>query len=144
MTRRQYALRDAAWSFETKRFVVAFYAEHEELDPADSFEFEDDIDAVRNGDVEWFCAIVRVFLKQPDDELLEVGSDVLGACAYNSVREFTESHRGADPMNRNCSIMRAARGQNVSICHYFPGMVQEACREARKTLRSMQSLKVRT
>ena len=141
MTRRQYALRDAAWSFETKRFVVAFYAEHEELDPADSFEFEDDIDAVRNGDVEWFCAIVRVFLKQPDDELLEVGSDVLGACVYNSVREFTERHRDADAMNRNCSVMRAARGGNVSICHYFPSMVAEAVSAALDNLAGMPKLR---
>jgi hypothetical protein len=35
-------------------------------------------------------------------------------------------------MNRNCSIMRAARGGNVCICHYFPGMVAEAINAARK------------
>jgi len=137
---------DAAWSFETANFFIGFYAEPEEMDPADSFEFQDDIDAVRNGDVEWFCAVVRVFAKLGSDEpsdWLGLGSDSLGGCAYNSVREFYTAHRDPDPMNRNCTIMRRAHnGANdpnakVSICHYFPGMVLEAIAAARATLRTM-------
>lgn len=132
-------IRDnAEWSFETARFFVGFFAEPEDMDPADSFQFEEDIEAVRNGDVEWFCASIRVYLKGDDDtwctDWREIGSDHLGGCAYNSIREFYTSHRDADPLNRNSSIMRAARGDNVAICHYFPSMVSEAIADARKTL----------
>lgn len=116
------------WTHETARFLIAFHAEPEDTDPADSFEREDDIEAVRNGSVEWFQAVVEVY--GPEGELL--GADSLGGCAYNSIREFYESHRDADPLNRNSSIMRAARGDNVCICHYFPDMVRNAISEARK------------
>lgn len=134
---------DAAWSFETARFFVGFYAQPEELDPADSFQFQDDIDAVRSGDVEWFSALVRVYVKEGEHESdwLEVGADVLGGCAYKTVREFYTSHRDPDPMNRNCSIMRAARGANVVICHYFPDMVRAAVAEARKALCAMPAVR---
>ena len=44
-------------------------------------------------------------------------------------------------MNRNCTIMRAARGGNVCIGHYFPSMVHEAISEARKTLASTPKLR---
>jgi hypothetical protein len=139
---------DAAWSFETARFFVGFYAEPEDLDPADSFQFPEDIEAVRSGAVDWFCACVRVYLKGEDDswcsDWRELASDYLGGCAYNSVREFYTAHRDTDPMNRNCSIMRAARGENVVICHYFPSMVQEAVSAARAELARLKSVPVRS
>lgn len=128
---------ETVWTFKTARFTVALEIEPEDLDPADSFEFQEDIDAVRNGDVEWFCAAVSVYLNDDDDEYDErdcVARDYLGGCAYKTVREFYTAHRDPNPMNRNSSIMRAANGDNVSICHYFPGMVTVAIAEARKHL----------
>lgn len=141
-------IRDnAAWKFETARFFVGFYAEPEETDPSDSFEFPEDIEAVHSGAVEWFCASVRVYLKPEADsdpsEWSEISADYLGSCAYKSVREFYTSHRDPDPMNRNCSIMRAARGDNVVICHYFPSMVSEAVRNARLEMTRLQSVHLR-
>lgn len=147
---RLHPINDAAWSFETDQFFVGFYAEPECLDPADSFQFEEDIEAVRNGSVEWFAASVRVFVKRDSDEprdWQEVGADHLGGCAYNSVREFFVSHRDADPMNRNCTIMRRKHegkddpDAKVSICHYFPGMVREAISDARATLCRMPKVR---
>jgi len=133
---------ETVWEFETKRFRVALEIEPEEMDPADSFCFDDDIEAVRNGSVEWFGARVSVYL---DD--LRVAWDYLGGCAYTTIREFYESHRDADPMNRNCTIMRRAwNGANdpnakISVCHYFPSMVREAIAEARKALANMPELR---
>lgn len=139
-----HPINDAAWSFETARLFVGFYAEPEDMDPADSFEFPEDIKAVRNGDVEWFCAAVRVYLKGEDGayctDWREIGADYLGGCAYHSVHDFYTSHRDADPMNRNCSVMRAARGENVSICHYFPDMVKQALDDARATIKKTTAL----
>lgn len=125
--------REFLWTHETAHFLVAFHVEPEDMDPADSFEFQEDIDAVRNGNVEWFQAIVEVY--GPHGELL--GRDTLGGCAYNSVHEFITGHRDPDPMNRNCSLMRAARGDNTVICHYFPDMVRQAISDARDRINAI-------
>ena len=134
--------RETVWQFETKRFRVALEIEPEDMDPADSFLFQEDIDAVRNGDVEWFCASVSVYL---DD--VRIAWDSLGGCAYRTIEEFYTSHRDLDPMNRNCTIMRRAwKGGNdpdapISICHYFPSMVKEAIGEARKVICTMPDVR---
>lgn len=120
---------ETVWSFETARFRVELQTMPEDLDPADSFEMQEDIDAVHNGDVLWFQARVVVYLDGKT-----VGIDTLGGCAYNSFEEFYTSHRDRDPMNRNCSIMRAAHGGNVVLCHYFPSMVAEAIADARRNI----------
>lgn len=117
--------REFVWTHETARFLVALHIEPEDMDPADSFQFEDDIEAVRSGAVEWFCAMVEVY--GPEGELL--GRDTLGGCAYETVREFYTSHRNPNPEQRN-TLATKARG--VCICHYFPDMVRTAISEARK------------
>lgn len=119
------------WEFNTARFRVALEIEPEEMDPAESFQFEEDIEAVRSGAVEWFGARVSVYL---DDT--RIVWDYLGGCAYETVKEFYTSHRDADPMNRNCEAYRAVRGSNACVCHYFPGMVSQAISEARTWLNS--------
>ena len=131
----RYPDRDDVWSFETAQFRVVLEVEPCEDDPADSFEFPEDIEAVRSGRVEWFNAHLVVY-RQCDscDDWHELSRDVLCGCSYYSVREFYTSHRDADPLNRNSSIMRAAKGSNVVICHYFPSMVSEAIGEARRRL----------
>jgi hypothetical protein len=131
---------ETMWQFETARFRVVLEIEPEDMDPADSFAFEEDVDAVRNGQVEWFRAIVAVYV---DDT--RIAWDALGGCAYKTVREFYTSHRDPDPMNRNCMAMRLANGGSVeakySICHYFPDMVREACRAAREALCDMPDVR---
>lgn len=124
------------WKFETARFCVTLSFEPEEMDPADSFEFQEDIDAIRNGDVLWFCAVLRVFCGGN-----EVARDVLGGCAYRSIDEFIAAHRDPDPMNRNSSIMRASRGDRTVISHYFPDMVRQAVADARRTVCNMPQLR---
>lgn len=127
---------DAAWSFETERFFIGFYAEPEDIDPEDSFDRADDIEFARQ-DVagHWFCAVVRVFLKgESAYDWEEVGSDHLGGCSYNSVEEFYTSHRSPDPANRNTL---ANKDKNIVICHYFPDMVRCAVSDARQQLRRM-------
>jgi hypothetical protein len=101
---------EQVWKFETARFTVALEIEPEDMDPADCFQFQEDIDAVRNGEVEWFQARVAVYL----DGVL-VGWDSLGGCAYRSVAEFYDGHIG----------------QKGS---YFTDMVRQAIADARKML----------
>jgi hypothetical protein len=126
------------WRFETANLSVVFETTPCLDDPADSFEFEEDIEAVRSERVAWFDARVRVLARGN-----ELAADYLSGCAYVSIRDFIEPHRDRDPMNRNSSIMRAANGGNVVICHYFPGMVATACAEAREELLRLQSIPVR-
>jgi len=119
---------DAAWSFETANFFIGFYAEPEEMDPADSFEFEEDIEAVRSGRVEWFAAIVRVYAKLGSDDprdWREIAADYLGGCVYNSVREFFTAHR-------------QYRGGD-----YFTDMVRGACGQARELAAGTPALRRR-
>lgn len=117
------------WTFKTAQYEIRLIAHPEDTPPEDAFEFEDDIESVRNGDVEYFCAEVAVYKNGH-----KIGSDYLGACAYRTFKDFYTDHRDPDPMNRNCSIMRQKQGDNVVICHYFPGMVKQAIDDARKTL----------
>lgn len=75
------------WSFATPRYTIAYWAEPEDLDPADCYEFEDDIEAVRSGAVDWFCAFMGAF----DNETGELlGFDCLGGCGYTTARSFAE------------------------------------------------------
>ena len=84
---------EEVWRFETARFAVVARVEPEDMDRADSFEFPEDIEAVRNGSVEWFQVMVTV--ETHDGRVL--GRDSLGGCAYATVREFFTSHRDRDP-----------------------------------------------
>src|SRR5580692_5237452 len=109
---------ETVWEFKTARFRIALEIEPEDMDPADSFQFEEDIDAVRNGEVEWFCACVSVYL---DDK--RIAWDCLGGCAYKTIREFYEAHRKYKERT------------------YFGDMVREAISQARKELRDVPKLR---
>lgn len=132
-------MRDVIYSFKTANLSVMAYAEPEDTDPADLFDFQEDIDAINNGDVEYFQVTVEITHNHTGGEL---GSDYLGGCSYNSTDEFVDSHRDRNPMNRNCSVYRAKHPNSV-ICHYFPSMIRQACDEARDNLRKLRNLPVR-
>lgn len=109
---------ETAWEFNTANFRVTLEIEPEDMAPEDSFQFQEDIDAVRNGDVEWFCAIVAVYYKGR-----KIAWDSLGGCAYRSVEDFYTSHR------------------KYKEGGYFTDMVSEAIREARKVICDMPKLR---
>ena len=117
------------WRFKTRQLVVSVDA------------FEDDDGSVRagldSGEFVAFIARARV----TDSMGGELATDFLGSCIYRSLAEFGSSHRDPDPMNRNCSIMRA--GQDVAIGHYFPDMVKTVCKEARRALLRRPKLYIR-
>lgn len=126
------------WRFDTARYTVAFWAEPDGLNPADSFEREEDIEFASDGEpAHWFCGFVGVF--DADGDCL--GYDCLGGCSYNSFREFYSSHRDHDPANRNTLAMKAS---NRVICHYFPSMVSEAIKAARVAIAQHQDGEVGT
>lgn len=117
------------WRFETARFAVVCTAEvGDDLDLSwdDTGEVRERIES---GLYVMFCAKVAVLL-----DGREIAADYLGQCIYESGREFVTSHRDPDPMNRNCTLMRAARGGQGAIGHYFPDMVSIAVKEAREAL----------
>jgi hypothetical protein len=123
---------EAVWQFCTPRFRVVMFAEPEDMDPADSFEFDDDIEAVRSGAVEWFSASVVVY--GPDGKVW--GRDDLGGCAYERIRrDFVEAHWRSSVDGRNTLAMKA---RNTVICHYFPDMVRTAIAEAKARAISLQ------
>lgn len=122
------------WTFNTERFCISLEIEVESYPHYDGDDEDGEIQRqLDNGSLVQFDSRVVVEL-----DGVEIASDHLGASVYDprTADEFWTAHRDPDPMNRNCSIMRASHpaGPNVSMCHYFPGMVREAIREARKHL----------
>jgi len=93
--------------------------------------------ALDRGEFVAFDSIVRVYIDN-----LEMGVNSLSGSVYEFGREseFWTAHRDPDAMNRNCEAMRCARGSNVVICHYFPGMVREAISAARECFEELQKL----
>ena len=127
------------WSFETANLRVTY-----DVAPEDDLDLSWDDDGstregLESGKYVAFVARVRVVHKTTGAEL---GVDYLGSCIYESAEAFI-SHRDPDPMNRNCSLMREARGANACIGHDFPDMVSSAIHEARKQLATLRTMKLR-
>lgn len=145
---------DEIWRFETPRFLVIAEATDCPDDPADSFERSDDIEAVRSGNVAWFDARVRVVLKDGD---IEIGSDYLGACAYDDPADLFRDHargtrrlrdlrgRTDSKSRREHKALRIELANRAAInppcvyCYYGPEMVQIALRNARETLATLRA-----
>ncbi len=126
------------WTFKTARFTVELELTRDHNYKYDGDDLDGSIQAnLNSGKYVAFDSAVKVYL---DGE--EIATDYLGGSVYDrdNWKEFFTAHRDSDPMNRNCSIMRAARGENVVICHYFPGMVNEAIRAARAELAQRKQL----
>lgn len=120
------------WTFRTKNFTIALRVERDRRYRYDGDDPEGETQAMIDaGDLVAFNSYLTV---EYDGEV--IGCDSLYGSVYQAdqVPDFWRDHRGADPMNRNSSIMRAKRGENVAICHYFPGMVMQAVHDARGRL----------
>ena len=127
---------DSVCRFKTARFEVELLIERNFCYQYDGDDENGETQAkLDGGEYVAFDSRVVVYL---DGEEIASASDSLSGSVYGADdwREFFTAHRDSDPMNRNCSIMRAARGDNCCICHYFPDMVAQAVAEARRVLRS--------
>jgi hypothetical protein len=134
MARTHRGTFGTVWSYRTKRFTVSLKLERDYRYKYDGDDEDGETQAkLDSGEYVAFDSAVTVEL---DGE--EIGFDSLHGSVYgaDTVAEFYTAHRDPDVMNRNCSIMRAAMGDNVVICHYFPGMVLQAISAAREELRS--------
>lgn len=128
------------WSFETARLAVTAY-----FLPCEGLDLSWDEDGstregLETGHLEAFDTVIKVTLKDSD---IELSCESLGESIYANPKDFITDHYTSPAIERNCSTMRELRGNRTVICHYFPDMVRAACEEARRALRSMQSLKVR-
>lgn len=134
-----------AWKFKTRRFRIELRIYRiSECEWAGRKYDGDDPDGqiiaeLRSGALRAFDSELIVEL-----DGIEVASDWLCESIYRDgeEHEFWTAHRDPDPMWRNSSIMRAANGNNVAICHYFPGMVKETIRQARTYVRHITANEV--
>jgi hypothetical protein len=123
------------WSFSIGRVEVTL-----EIEQESGYQYDGDDEngetqrAIDDGEFVAFSSTVRCYIDN-----LECGRDDLGGSVYEFGKEseFWTAHRDPDAMNRNCTIMREAYKaktgtDRVSICHYFPGMIAEAIRQARE------------
>ena len=123
------------WTFHTRRFKVTLACEPDQ-DADLSWRDQEQADYDEAHGVEYWLFRVAVYL-----DGYEIAADYLGGSGYSDPNAFGREHRDPDPMNRNCSIMRAVHGQDVSICHYFPDMVRNAISEARICLENPPRLR---
>ena len=77
------------WRFETARLAVVAEITDCLDDPADSFQFPEDIESVRSGRVAWFDARVRVLDLESGQGY---GADYLSCCAYDKPEELFRAH----------------------------------------------------
>jgi hypothetical protein len=118
-----------AWIFKTRQYAVELHIDRISHFVYDGDDGDGSIQAqIDSGDLIAFDSKVCVTRNGE-----EISADYLGSSVYewHNIHAFWTDHRDSDPMNRNCSIMRAAHGGNVSIGHYFPDMVFSAIRDAR-------------
>ena len=114
--RIEHARDNALWSFETPRYLFAYTAEAEDMAPEDAFEFDEDIEAVRSGSVDWFCAFMFVFDKRTEEY---ISRDVLGGCAYTTARSFAQGDNRNGyfrDMVRQCISAAREREVHLSMC----------------------------
>lgn len=134
------------WSFQTENFAVSLIIEEESYPKYDGDDEDGEVQRkLDNGEYVMFESRVEVAFKDGCSPTI-VGTDYLGGSVYANGEEnqFWTAHRDPDPMNRNCSIMRATRGGNVTICHYFPDMVRIAIKAARERFNKMPRLRAVT
>lgn len=114
------------WTFKTAKYRVTLDLSPSDLNTLTSGQRR----RIEAGRVAVFDATVSV--RRHTGAL--VSRECLYDCEYatDDVPDFWKSHYKSDYTNRNCSLMRAERGDNVVIMHYFPDMVRMACREARR------------
>ena len=115
---------EKVWQFNTKHFSVRLEITrnpHYRYDGND-----EDGETQYKLDTGEYIAFDSAVIIEKDGK--EIAADYLGESVYawHNIHEFWIAHRDKDPMNRNCSMMREAKGGNVCICHYFPDMVRTA------------------
>jgi hypothetical protein len=138
MARNRRSTFGMVWEFRTKRFIVALHLEQERRYKYDGDDEGGETQAkLDSGEYVAFTSKVTVEL---DGE--EIAVDYLFGSVYaaDDVAAFCTAHRDKDPMNRNYSLMRAARG-DVTICHYFPDMVRVAVQAAREHCNSFPKMR---
>lgn len=106
-------MSEKMWEFSTKNFHVIATVEPDENVDVSFDDTNTTRDNLESGKWTAFATWVRVYYRGA-----EVGSDCLGGSIYEHPRDFFSEHRGS-------------RGQWGS---YFPDMVRQAIKEARKTL----------
>ncbi len=123
------------WEFKTARFRVALYVEPEydyryDGDDGDDGDDEDGETQAKlnSGEYVAFCSTVVVYC-----DGRKLAQDSLGGSVYSAdeVSDFWMAHRTSSSAYRNTLEQKA---QHRAICHYFPSMVNEAIREARKAI----------
>lgn len=119
--------------FKTRNFrVVVDAIEEDSLD----LSFDDDgsvREGLETGKFIAFVARARVFCRGA-----EVGTDYLGGCVYESLDAFMD-HKECGKQNREYE----AKGDAGRCGSYFHDMINEACKEARETVKGFQGIRVR-
>jgi hypothetical protein len=122
------------WSFAIGRVCVEFAITQDMNYRYDGDDPDGEVQAMLDsGEMVAFDSDVRVLV---DGE--EVGTDSLGGSVYyfGKESEFWTAHRDPDPKNRNCFA------NDYKVGHYFPDMIREAIKDARRNLKEASNVEV--
>lgn len=122
------------WKFETRAFAVeCYFTPDQDVDV--SFDETGETAAnLASGLWSSFGTEVVVVHKVTG---IELGYSSLWGSIYGEPLDFLSDHRSPDPLNRNSAAMRAVNGDSAVVCHYFPELIRQAVREARKKRRDI-------
>lgn len=119
--------------FKTANFTVIVDA-IEEISPDLSWDEDgSQQEGIESGKYILFCARARVFYNG-----LELASDYLGNCIYESLTRF-QDHKECAAYTRKLR----AEGSNAICGSYFSDMVKTVCTDARTEFNKLQSVKLR-
>jgi hypothetical protein len=112
--------------FTTDNFTVIIDAV-EDTDVDLSWDETGEVSAkIETGELVAFCARARVLLHLEDEDI-ELASDYLGGCVYESLDAFAD-HRACGRYNREL----AAKGEAGRCGSYFADMISNVCVAARR------------
>lgn len=121
------------WQFKTDKLTVRLDIKRERGYRYDGEDPDGEIQAqLEEGELVAFTSTVEVLV---GDEPEPIGWASLHGSVYQAgrVSDFWTDHRTAPFEGRNTLALKA---RNTVICHYFPGLVAEACAMAREELQA--------
>ena len=115
-------MKTKMYEFKTKNFSIVMHAE-EDYDIDLSFDEDGSVrKGLETGEFIAFGVVCTVYYRG-----MEVGQDSLWGCIYRNLEEFRD-HFGCKPKGYGS---------------YFSDMIRESIREARKTINTLQTIRLR-
>lgn len=93
----------------------------EDTDPADSFEMQEDIDAVRSGKYGWCCIKVETVIKF-EGVTIGTGSDFLGCVSFKDTKDLIEVMEAHDMTENSLKLAKQDADTTINVVKHLIGV----------------------